>query len=137
MFSPAPILPEERCRTHLERMQQDTDPTRFGGGLPVPLTLLAHRATATIANLGAVEYAQTAIGFTALFGRPQRLASRTLEHAVGQESEVLSGEAIGFPGQGDRRHTIALHRCQLRWSLWNARNGRGKRETVRNGVGAS
>ena len=66
--SPAPIAPEQRRGTNPERMQQDTDPTRLCGGFPVPLTLLAQRAAATIADPGAIEHAQTAISFAALLG---------------------------------------------------------------------
>src|SRR5712691_4314048 len=81
--SPAPIVPEQRRGTNLERMQQDTDATRLRGCFPVPLTLLAQRGAATIAYSGAVEHAQTAIGFAALLGWAQRLASRAGQHPVG------------------------------------------------------
>jgi len=96
--SPAPISPEQRRRTNPERMQQDTDPTWFCGCFPVPLTLLAQRAAATIKYPGAVEHAQTAIGFAALLGWAQRLASRTVQRPIGLEGEVLPRETTRFPG---------------------------------------
>jgi len=74
MLPPAPIPPEQWRGTSLKRMQQHTDPTRLHGGFPVPLTLLAHRAAATIKDPGAVEHTQTAIRFAALFRGTQRLA---------------------------------------------------------------
>ncbi len=73
------------------------------------------------------EHAQAAIGLVALLGGAQCLASRTVEHAVGLEREVLSREASCFPGQGDRGGSIALHRCLLRSWLWTVRHGRSKR----------
>src|SRR5260370_14313560 len=91
-------------------MEQYTGPTRLRGCLPGPLTLLAERAAATIEYPGAVEHAQTAIGFAALLGWAQRLASRTVQHPVGLEGEVLPRETPHFPGQGDRRLAVALHR---------------------------
>ena len=102
VLSAAPIPPEQRRGTNPERMQQYTDPTRLRGCFPVPLTLLAQRAAATIAYPGAVEQAQTAIGFAALLGWAQRLASRTGERPVGLEGEVLPRETTCFPGQGAR-----------------------------------
>ena len=108
--SPAPIAPEQRRGTNLERMQQDTDPTRLRGCLPMPLTLRTLWAAATIAYAGAVEHAQTTICFAALLGWAQRLASRTVQRPFGLEGEVLPGETPRFPGQGDRRLLIALHR---------------------------
>ncbi len=41
MFSAAPIAPEQRGRTHLERMQQHTDLARLCRHTAMPLTLLA------------------------------------------------------------------------------------------------
>src|ERR1700730_6299072 len=83
-------------------MQQDTDPTRLRGCLPVPLTLRTLWAAATIDDPGTVEHAQAAIGFAALLGWAQRLARRTGQRPVGLEGEVLPREPIGFPGQGAR-----------------------------------
>src|SRR6266567_6697331 len=92
-------------------MQQDTDPARLRGGFPMPLTLRTLWAAATIAYPGAVEHAQTPICFAALLGWAQRLASRTVQRPFGLEGEVLPAETPRFPGQGDRRLLIALHRC--------------------------
>src|SRR5206468_5638021 len=96
---------------------QNTDPTRLRGDFPMPLALLAQRAATTIENSGTVEDAQTAIRFAALLGGAQRLARRTGQRPVGLESEILPAETTRFPGQGDCRFVIALHRCLLRWSL--------------------
>jgi len=96
--SPAPISPEQGSETNPERMQQYTDPTWLRGGFPVPLTLLAQRAAATIKYPGAVEHAQTAISFAALLGWVQRLASWTVQRPVGLEGEVLPRETARFPG---------------------------------------
>ena len=134
VLSAAPVPPEQRCGTHRERVQQNTDPTGLRGGFPMPLARLSQRAAATIENSGTVEDAQTAISFAALLGWAQRLARRAGQRPIGLESEILPAETTRFPGQGDRRFAIALHRCLLRWSLgdWGS-----KRETVRSGVGKS
>ena len=55
MRSTTPILPEQRCRVHRERMQQQTDPTRLCRLSSVPLTLFAQRAEPTVSNPGGVE----------------------------------------------------------------------------------
>lgn len=44
IHSPAPVSPEQRCRTHDKRMQQDTDLPRLHCGASLPLALLAQRA---------------------------------------------------------------------------------------------
>jgi len=98
MRSPAPILPEQWRGTDPQRMEQETDPARLRGGFPVPLTLHAQRAAATIDDPGAVEHTQAAIGFAALFSGVQRLASRTVQHSVGLEGEVLPRAPPRFPG---------------------------------------
>ncbi len=112
--SPAPIVPEQRRGTNPQRMQQDTDATRLRSCFPMPLTLLAQRAAATIAYSGAVEHAQTAIGFTALLGWAQRLASRTGQRPVALVGEILPRETPRFPGQGARS---ASHSPAPLWSL--------------------
>ena len=89
VLSAAPIPPKQRRGTNPERMQQDTDPTRLRGCFPIPLTLRTPWAAATIGDPGAVEHAQTAIGFPALLGWAQRLAIWTVQHPVGLEDEVL------------------------------------------------
>src|SRR5258707_15772741 len=89
----------------------------------MPLTLQTLWAAATIEEPGTVEHAQTAIGFAALLGWSQRLGSRTMQHPVWLEGEVLPGETTRFPGQGDRRLAIARHRRLLCCGL---RDGRRK-----------
>jgi len=89
VFSATPIPPEQWRGTNPERVEQDTDPTRLRGCLPMPLTLQTLWAAAAIADPGAVEDAQTAIGFVALLGWAQRRALRTGQRPVGLEDEVL------------------------------------------------
>jgi hypothetical protein len=98
-------------------MEQNTDPTRLRGDFPMPLARLSQRAAATIEHSGTVEDAQTAISFAALLGGVQRLARRTSQRPIGLKSEILPAETTCFPGQGDRRFAIALHRCLLRCRL--------------------
>ena len=117
VLSAAPVPPEQRRGTHRERVQQNTDPTGLRGGFPMPLARLSQRAAATIENSGTVEDAQTAISLAALLGGAQRLARRTGQRPIGLESEILPAETTRFPGQGDRRFAIALHRCLLRCGL--------------------
>ena len=118
VFSATPISPEQRRGTHPERMEQDTDATRLRGCLSMPLTLQTLWAAAAIADPGAVEDAQTAIGFVALLGWAQRLARRTGQRPVGLEGEVLPREPTRFPGQGDgRRGPCPARTPALLWSL--------------------
>ena len=107
--STAPIPPEQRRGTNPERMQQYTDPTRLRGCFPVPLTLQTLWAAATIEYPGAVEHAQTAIGFAALLGWAQRLAIWAVQHPVGLEGEVLPRETPRFEGarQPQACHSLA------------------------------
>src|SRR5207302_440567 len=42
------------------------------------------------------------------------------------KSEILPAEPTRFPGQGDRRFAIALHRCLLRCGLGDRRGGGSK-----------
>jgi hypothetical protein len=137
MLSAAPVLPKQRLGTNLEGMEEGTDSTRFRCRLPVPLTLLAHRATATIANSGTVKHAQAPIGFPALLSRAQRFARRTGQSSVGLEGEVLAREPTGFPGQGNRRRAVALHRHRRSGRLWGGLWMLGANSVVRCGVGES
>src|SRR5712692_2953831 len=107
-------------------MQQATSPTRLRGCFPVPLTLRTLWAAATIEDPGAVEHAQTATGKALLLGWAQRLASRTGQHPVGLEDEVLPRETTRFPGQGDRRRAIALHRHLLLCGLFDGGSKLGR-----------
>ena len=66
MVSPAPIAPEERGSTHRERMQQDADLARLGGGMAIPLTLLTQPAGTAATDAGSIDHTQTPVGFSAL-----------------------------------------------------------------------
>src|SRR6266700_5027319 len=114
VLSPAPI-PRSRSGVGPTRRgcEPHTDPTWFCGCFPVPLTPQTLWAATTIEDAGAVEHAQTAIGKALLLGWAQRLASRTGQRPIGLEGEVLPRETTRFPGQGDRRLAIALHRRLL------------------------
>ena len=98
MDSAAPIVPEQRSRTHLQRMEQYTDLPRLCRCLAVPLTLLTERAGPTTAHAGPIDYAQTAIGFSAMLMGEQFLLSRATQRSIRLESKVLPPEAARFPG---------------------------------------
>jgi hypothetical protein len=114
MCSAAPIAPEERGRTHLERMQQHAHLARLSCRAAIPLTLLAQLAGTTAADAGAIHHAQAAIGFAALLMREQGLVSRTAQRPIGLEGKVLTGEAARFPGQTYLRGSIARGRSRVR-----------------------
>jgi hypothetical protein len=106
VLSAAPISPEQRCGTHPQRMQQDTDLARLRCGAAIPLTLLTQRTRAATANAGRIHHAQAAIGFPApLLGR-QRLPCWTAERPVGLERKVLARKAPCFPGGSRGRRAI-------------------------------
>ncbi len=114
MFSPALIAPEQRGRTHLERMQQHTHLAWLGSGAAIPLALCAQRAGTTTANAGAIHHAQAAIGFSAVLMREQLLGSLATQRPIGLESKVLAGEAARFPGQAHLRRSIARGGSRVR-----------------------
>src|SRR6266566_5252789 len=135
LLSAAPIPPEQRRRSHRERMQQQTDPTWLCRLRAVPLTLLAQGTYTTVCNPGGVEHPQRAIVLGALLGRVQRLACWTTQCPVGLEGKVLSREAASFPGgggggwaiarRGSRRvGSLLLDRRDSRSKLGRAHGGR-------------
>jgi hypothetical protein len=86
MLSATPVSPPQGSRSSLEWMHQHADPTRLFRVPPVPLTLLAQSTGTTISNPGGIEHPQGAIGFSALFVRVQRLASRAAQGAISLRS---------------------------------------------------
>ncbi len=88
--SAVPIAPEQRGRTHLQRMQQHADLTRLCCGRAIPLTLLAPRTGTATANAGGIHHTQAAIGFSALLMRDQRLVSRAAQCPIGLKDKVLA-----------------------------------------------
>ena len=74
--SAAPIEPEQRGRTHAQRMEQPTSLSRLCGGVTLPLALLTQRAGPTTADAGSIDHAQAAVGFPPLLMRDQLLRSR-------------------------------------------------------------
>src|SRR6266699_4397169 len=109
VLSTAPIAPEQRGRTHLERMQQHTDLARFCRRSAIPLTLLTQRTGTTTADAGRIHHAQTAIGFWTPFLGVKRLSCWTAESSIRLERKVLAREAPRFPGGGRGRR--AIPRC--------------------------
>ena len=129
MKSPTPVTPEERSRSHSERMEQQAYLTRLGSGAALPLTLVAQRAGAATADAGSIHDAQASIGFSALLMRDQRMSSLATQRPIGLESKVLSREATSFPGQAHVRGSIARGRSRVRWkrgSGWGRWDGRSK-----------
>jgi hypothetical protein len=109
MLSAAPILPEQGSRTHLPRMQQDTDLPRFRSGAAIPLTLFTQRTGAATAHAGGIQHTQAAIGFPAPLLDKQRLPCGTAQRPVWLESKVLTRKAPAFPGGSRCRR--AIPRC--------------------------
>ena len=99
MFSAAPISPEERSRTNLERMQQHAHLARHGSRATIPLALLAQRTGTTTADAGSIHDTQAAIGFSALLMRDQLLVGRTPQRPIRLEHKVLAGETAAFQGR--------------------------------------
>lgn len=114
VFSSAPISPEQRGRTNLERMQQHADLAWLFGGAALPLALLAERAGTTTANAGSIHHTQACIGFSTLLMRDQLLVGRAPQRAVGLERKVLAGETARFPGQAHLRRSRARGRSRVR-----------------------
>ncbi len=112
--SAAPIAPEERGRTHLERMQQHAHLARLRRRAAIPLTLLAQPTGTTTADAGAIHHAQAPVGFSARLLREQGLVSRTAQRPIRLESKVLTGEAARFPGQTYLRGSISRGRSRVR-----------------------
>jgi hypothetical protein len=110
VFSAAPISPQERGGTHLERMEQHADLAWLCGRAAIPLTLFAQRTGTATADAGSIDHAQASIGFSAPFMREQVLASRTPERAIGLKRKVGSGETPCFPGCGRGRWTVSRDR---------------------------
>lgn len=107
--SAAPIAPEQRCRADAKRMQQDADLERLGGRAAIPLTLLAQRTRAAVANAGRIHQAQAAVGFSTPLLGMKRLSCGTTERSVRLERKVLTRKAPRFPGGGRGRR--AIPRC--------------------------
>src|SRR5947209_18320506 len=105
VLSAAPIAPEQRGRTNLERMQQPTDLARFGRRRAIPLTLLAQRTGTTTADAGRIDHAQTAIGFLTPHLGMKRRSCWTVQGSSRPERKDLAlaspGIAGGFSGWRD------------------------------------
>jgi hypothetical protein len=88
MFSAAPILPEERCGTNCERMEQDAHLAWLLGGTALPLALLAQGTRPTTANAGRIHHTQAPTTFSTPLMGNQRPPGWTPEGAerLGEES---------------------------------------------------
>lgn len=65
VFSPAPVAPEQRCRSDDKRMQKHTHLAGLRGSAAILLTLVAQGTGTTTADAGRIEDAQASIGFLA------------------------------------------------------------------------
>ena len=108
MDSPTPIAPEQRGRTHRERMQQHADLARLRGFAALPLTLLAQRTRTTTADAGSIHDAQAPVSFSALLVWGQLLGSRAPQRSIGLESKVLGGATALAPAPASDASTAAL-----------------------------
>jgi len=63
---------------------------RLGGRAPIPLTLLAQRTRAAVANAGRIHHAQTSIDLATPLLGTKLLASRTAERPIWLKGKVLS-----------------------------------------------
>lgn len=117
MLPATPILPEQRSRPNLERMQQQADPARLRRGSAMPLTLLSQGTRSTLAHLRCVNQPQAAISLTALFGCREHLVGGAAQGPIRLKHKVLPRETAGFPGRGDRRRAIARGRGLLLFGL--------------------
>jgi len=84
----APIAPEERGRTHLERMQQHAHLARLCRRSSIPLTLLAEWTRPATPNASAIHDAQAATGFSTLLLGHKLLPSGTAQGSVRLERKV-------------------------------------------------
>ena len=100
MHPTAPISPEQWPLTSHQRMEHQTHPAGFLGGATVPLTGLAQRTLATLADPGRIDDTQAPIPFCAPLLRKERLPGRTAQRPIGLEGEILTSKAALFPGQG-------------------------------------
>ena len=78
-------------------MEEHADLTRFGGGVAIPLTLVAQRAGATTTNAGGIDHTQTAIDLAASLMSGKRLSCWTAKRPIRLERKVLPRETTYFP----------------------------------------
>ncbi len=107
VLSPAPVAPEQRCRSDDERMQKHTHLARLSGSAAIPLTLVAQGTGTTTADAGRIDHAQASIGFLAPLVCHKWLIGWTAQRPVRLEGKVLPREATSFPGCGNRGLAIA------------------------------
>src|SRR5258706_14445389 len=110
MSPPTPVSPEQGSSPNLEGMEQHTSPTWLLRVPPVPLALLSQGAASTLADTSRIHETETAISFSALFGRRERLSSAATQRAIGLKDKVLPREAASFEGQGHLGWCIATGR---------------------------
>jgi hypothetical protein len=87
-------------------MQEQTDLAWLRGFAALPLALLAQRTGTTTADAGPIHHAQASISFSSLFMREKFLVNGASQRPIRLESEVLAGEASGFPGETSLSPTV-------------------------------
>ncbi|HEU5383851.1 MAG TPA: hypothetical protein VFV38_51280 [Ktedonobacteraceae bacterium] len=99
--------PEERSRSHLQRMEQNAHLARFGCRAAVPLTLVAQRTGTAPAHARPRDHAQAAIGLSAVFMRKQLLARWATQGPIMLEGKILPRKATRFQSGRHQRLAIA------------------------------
>jgi hypothetical protein len=148
ILSATPVSPQQGSRASLEWMHQHDDPTRLFRVPPVPLILLTQSTGTTISNPGGVEHPQGAVGFAALFGWVQRLASRAAQGAISLRSPRRALRSARLSRASQPREKCSQRRKpraqtplewleQTRWCAWEKAQadgpvpGAGSRPIVR------
>lgn len=108
-----PIPPEERLRPESEGMEHQTDRARLGGGVALPLAVLAQWAGTTMVDAGPRDQAQTPVGLSAPLVQGQRLTCKTAQRPIRLESNVATGKATSFPGRTRLSRSIARGRSGM------------------------
>jgi hypothetical protein len=106
-----PVPPEKRRIPNGQGMQQDADLARLLGDAALPLTLLAQRTRAAIADAGRIDHTQTAIGFSTPLLGTKRLSCWTAERPIWLKRKILPPEAARFPGGGRGGWTVSRCGC--------------------------
>ncbi len=90
MLSSTPISPEQRCRTHPERMQKHAHLARLRSSAPIPLTLVTQGTGATTADARCIDHAQAPVGLSTLLMGTKLLVRWTAQRPSWLESEIVT-----------------------------------------------
>ena len=80
-------------------MQQHTHPAWLQRGATMPLALLAHLTTSTVADASRIHQTQAPISLPALFGRREGLPSRATQRAIRLKDKIVPRKTVAFEGQ--------------------------------------